>query len=227
MPKAHFELARAVLTTKPGRYLLLAALTVDVFVFPSLVAVGALRPWATALSFAATLIAALLAVGEHRAARGLILAVVALAVAARLATLFLGATAFLVAQVATAGIASVAFGALLLADVFSKGKVGDRMVAALLAYLLIGLAFANAFAILDLAHPGAISLPGPGLTMAEFIYFSFSTLTSVGYGDLVPVHPFARSLAMIEALSGQLYLVLVVARFVGDRPIASPTHGEG
>jgi hypothetical protein len=49
------------------------------------------------------------------------------------------------------------------------------------------------------------------------IHFSFVTLSSVGYGDVPPVAPLVRSLAALEALTGQLHLVLVVARFVGER----------
>ena len=47
-----------------------------------------------------------------------------------------------------------------------------------------------------------------------FFYFSFVTLTTVGYGDVLPVHPVARSLAMLEAVTGSLYLAILVARLV-------------
>jgi voltage-gated potassium channel Kch len=48
----------------------------------------------------------------------------------------------------------------------------------------------------------------------RLIYFSFATLTTVGYGDITPVHPIARSLAMLEALIGQLFPVILIARLV-------------
>jgi len=51
------------------------------------------------------------------------------------------------------------------------------------------------------------------------------TLTSVGFGDIVPVHPLVRSLAALEALTGQLYLLLVVSRFIGEWAMA-PGGGE-
>ena len=53
------------------------------------------------------------------------------------------------------------------------------------------------------------------LTGPEMIYYSFITLTTLGYGDIVPVSPSARSLATLEALTGQLYLTVLVARLVG------------
>jgi hypothetical protein len=49
---------------------------------------------------------------------------------------------------------------------------------------------------------------------SNFGYFSFVTLTSVGYGDIVPVHPYARSLANVEAIVGQLYPATLLARLV-------------
>ena len=52
-------------------------------------------------------------------------------------------------------------------------------------------------------------------TAAEMVYYSFVTLTTLGYGDIVPVSPSARALATLEALTGQLYLTVLVARLVG------------
>ena len=64
-------------------------------------------------------------------------------------------------------------------------------------------------------RPGAFS---ESLSAADgaraFLYFSFVTLTTVGYGDILPVHPAARSLAMLEAVTGPLYLAILVARLV-------------
>jgi voltage-gated potassium channel Kch len=52
------------------------------------------------------------------------------------------------------------------------------------------------------------------LLAVDWIYFSFITLTTVGYGDITPVHPIARTLAVGEALTGQLYLAVMIARLV-------------
>jgi len=61
--------------------------------------------------------------------------------------------------------------------------------------------------------------PRPGLsgalTLAIFLFLSFVTLTSVGYGDIVPLGGHARSLAMLEAIAGQMYLAIFMARLVG------------
>ena len=49
----------------------------------------------------------------------------------------------------------------------------------------------------------------------HYIYYSFITLTSTGYGDITPLHPYVRSLATFEAITGQLYLAVLIARLVG------------
>jgi hypothetical protein len=75
--------------------------------------------------------------------------------------------------------------------------------------------WAYAYALVARLDPGAFSGPvstadGP----RAVFYFSFVTLTTVGYGDVLPVHPVARSLAMLEAVTGPLYLAILVARLV-------------
>jgi hypothetical protein len=49
--------------------------------------------------------------------------------------------------------------------------------------------------------------------VSDYVYFSFTTMTSVGYGDALPMHPVSRTVAMGEALTGQLYVALLIARF--------------
>jgi hypothetical protein len=102
--------------------------------------------------------------------------------------------------------------------VFGPGRVNyHRVIGAILLYLLIALTFAPLFAFLGLLIPGAFS----GLAMEDspslassLVYFSFVTLTSTGYGDIVPVHPVARSLCNLETIIGQLYPATLLARLV-------------
>ncbi|ACK51165.1 Ion transport 2 domain protein [Methylocella silvestris BL2] len=102
--------------------------------------------------------------------------------------------------------------------VFAPGKITiHRINGAVLLYLTIGMTFAGLFTVVALASPGAISnldaTEMRGLA-SRVIYFSFTTLTSVGYGDIVPVHPVARSLANLEAIVGQLFPATLLARLV-------------
>jgi hypothetical protein len=102
--------------------------------------------------------------------------------------------------------------------VFGPGRVNyHRVVGAILLYLLIALTFATLFAFAGLlltdAFAGLAMVDTPALA-SNLIYFSFVTLTSTGYGDVVPVHPIARSLCNVETIIGQLYPATLPARLV-------------
>ena len=102
--------------------------------------------------------------------------------------------------------------------VFRRGRVTyHRIIGAILLYLLIAVAFATLFAFVGLSIQGAIK----GITFDDdrslasaLFYLSVVTLTSTGYGDIVPVHPIARSLCNIESVIGQLYPATLLARLV-------------
>jgi hypothetical protein len=92
---------------------------------------------------------------------------------------------------------------------------------AIAGFLLLGLAWAFAYRLAQLADPTAISFPSSAAAgahgvpvTADLVYFSFVTLTTVGYGDVTPVTPLARTLAMSEALTGQLFPAVLLARLV-------------
>lgn len=109
-------------------------------------------------------------------------------------------------------------------NVFGADKaVVDRIMGAVVLYLLIGIQWAVAYEILNAHSPGAFA-GGEGGEHASghWFYFSFVTLTTVGYGDIVPVTRAARSLSTFEALMGQLYPAVVLARLIslpsGGRP---------
>ncbi|MCB2185948.1 MAG: hypothetical protein KQJ78_05985 [Deltaproteobacteria bacterium] len=87
----------------------------------------------------------------------------------------------------------------------------DLIWAAVSTYLLLALAWGLLFSLLDHFSPEAF-LGEP--TSADFIYFSFVTLTTLGYGDIVPVSPEARALAMVEAVNGVLYTGVFIAGLV-------------
>ncbi len=120
---------------------------------------------------------------------------------------------------------------ILLSQVFAPGPVTPaRIQGAIAVYLLFGIGWANAYAIVASRVPGSFTLPGRDLSSAaEWFYFSYSTLTTVGFGDIVPAHPIARSLSVAEVLTGQLYLAVLIGRLVGMQisPGPSPTdHGS-
>jgi hypothetical protein len=102
--------------------------------------------------------------------------------------------------------------------VFAPGRVNyHRIVGAILVYLSIATTFIALFTFVGLRIPKAFSgmlfEDSPALA-SNVIYFSFVTLTSTGYGDVVPVHPVARSLCNLETILGQLYPATLLARLV-------------
>jgi Ion channel len=95
-----------------------------------------------------------------------------------------------------------------------------RVMGGIAGYLLIGFTWTFAYQLVVDQAPSAIHFASgvadrPSRQPPHLIYFSFVTLTTVGYGDAYPVHPAARSLAVAEALVGQLYLAILIASLVG------------
>ena len=102
--------------------------------------------------------------------------------------------------------------------VFGPGRVTyHHIMGAILLYLTIAVIFVALFTFVGSAVPKAFSgfaaEDGPALA-SNLIYFSFTTLTTTGYGDIVPVHPIARSLCNLEGIFGQLYPATLLARLV-------------
>jgi len=104
--------------------------------------------------------------------------------------------------------------------VYQKGKVtAHRIRGAVAAYLMLAAIFGKAYALIYYLVPAAFSI-SPALTLTgmatgeDFLYFSVITLTTVGFGDVTPVAPIARSFVMIEAFVGQLYPAILIARLV-------------
>ena len=102
-----------------------------------------------------------------------------------------------------------------LALVLRSGPITTRRIeGAIAVYLLLGFTWAHAYELVVLWHPGAFTGAVEGRGSLPWTYYSFVTLTTMGYGDIMPVHPLARALAVLEALTGQLYLAIMLARLV-------------
>lgn len=113
---------------------------------------------------------------------------------------------------------------------------GERIFGALCAYLFVGILFALLYAHLEFRDPGERAFAVSNQSVIEsaasetsllpiFTYYSFVTLTTLGYGDITPVSDAARTLAWMEALLGQLYLAVMVAGFVAEH--ISRGHQKG
>jgi hypothetical protein len=116
-------------------------------------------------------------------------------------------------------------GALLGTRVFGAGTVTrNRIGGAVALYMLVGLVWADAYQLVSMVVPDSfagISAHDGSIDRFTWVYFSFVTLTTVGYGDIMPLSRAARSLANLEALIGQLYPAIVLARLVSLRVAGS------
>jgi hypothetical protein len=128
-------------------------------------------------------------------------------------------------------------GGTILSHVLKVERVSfDKICAALCSYLLLGVIFAILYSLLEFLDPGTFLAGGEviaqgdprafhGAGLGQAIYFSFTTLTTLGYGDIAGATPVAKNLSVLEALIGQIYLVVLVARLVGME-ISQPSPKE-
>jgi hypothetical protein len=103
-----------------------------------------------------------------------------------------------------------------LAFIIKSETINRELVsAATLVYLLLAQLWALVYTFLDLIDPASFNLPQGQGDFLLFEYYSFVTLTTLGYGDITPISKLAQAFSVLEAVVGQLYLVVVIASFVG------------
>jgi hypothetical protein len=124
--------------------------------------------------------------------------------------------------VAIGMIAGVLFIAFVMASImtfmFKSEEINREIIyAAMLLYLLAALAWAFVYTFLELVDPASfnITLSQPQGYLSVFQYYSFVTITTLGYGEITPVTEVAKAFSVLEAVVGQLYLVVAVAWLVG------------
>ena len=216
IPKTFTELW----STDRGLSVLVLLLAVTIFVLPHLAAAGA--PLLTLLfdiSFSLILLAGLTAVTRTR---GMVVAGIVLmigAVAGRWLSRSIPGTDLLVFNLTMSMASSLVLAWMVMMQVFREGPITmHRVLGAVGVYLLLGLAWSFAYHLLDVINPGAFSISGGSsehvISGSEFLYFSLVTLTTVGFGDITALHPAARSVVMLEALTGQLFPAILIARLV-------------
>jgi hypothetical protein len=115
----------------------------------------------------------------------------------------------------------------ILSTIMKSEKVRTETIyAAICVYLLLGIIWMMLFSVIEIIEPGSFLLGGAPVVdwqgepvrrnvFSNFVYYSFVTLTTLGYGDITPVSPQARGLSSLEAVVGQLYIAVLIARLVG------------
>jgi hypothetical protein len=173
-----------------------------------------------ALLMTLVLVSGVLAVGHRRRTLVLAVVLVAPALVARWFSLFWGDAVpvefYLVPALIFIGFVMLQF----LYFILRAPRVNSEVLCAGIAgYLLLGIIWMFAYILVARVHPGSFSYnvgPPPAHSLASFdaFYFSFITLSTVGYGDITPLSHIARTLAMTEAMTGTLYMAVLISRLV-------------
>jgi voltage-gated potassium channel len=208
-----------------GRFTGLAVVLVLLLLLASAAPPGELHTVVVDLAFSVLLVFAIRSVGPGLRITAIVLA----------APAFLGHWALYLANEAVSRrlvfFSSTAF-LVFLTLVVIAAVLGDRVVTTdtvvggICAYFLLAVTFGNAYALVEVLSPGSFQLtpalaadvhwsPPTSPITPVLQYFSLSTLTTLGFGDVTPLSRAARTLAALEAIAGQLYLAILIARLVG------------
>jgi hypothetical protein len=169
-----------------------------------------------------SLLAALLGVPDRRW-RGILMVVAAIALGLRAApTSAVGSGLAAGALAVACAIAVLAAASALRFALRTASVDAEHLYAALSVYLFAGLLFGVVHWTMEQTWPGSLADAGSRsgdatLTLSAAIYYSFITLATLGYGDIVPRTEVARGIAVLEAIGGQLYVAVLVAKLVGAR----------
>ncbi len=189
------------------------------FVAAPLSSMGVQQPLLAGGLLCAPLLLAIVIISRSTGARLLVAVAAMLAICGALLridhpsilTVWLGHTAVIVAV--------LAISVVIVQAVFASGRITHhRIEGAVILYLNIAVAFTATFRLIQELDPTAFSnMPvhqSEAASASSMLYFSFTTLTSTGFGEILPVNPFARSMANLESVLGQLYLAILLARLV-------------
>jgi hypothetical protein len=208
-----------------GAILLLPLVVAALFVAPLL------KDWLPGLAaLSTTLVVLLFVVGALVVARNVWggLAVSLLAGAAILLEMvrqILGADSFAPWRLGLSGLTIGVFTVVMLARVFAPGPVTSyRLVGAVVAYLLVGLTWAYLYDFVEVLRPGSFRAP-QGMAERSYptsLYYSFVTLTTVGYGDVTPASSAARAFSNLESLVGILFPAVLIGRLLSKQVAVAP-----
>lgn len=199
------------------RYGFVLLLLLATFIFLASGPTGDWVPLVTVVLQGATLFAAFAASGVGRRLWRLALVVVLAALVSASVAIFVGGkvvnTALFLLSVLLVGAAPV-----VIINSLVRRRVIDlrTVLGAICVYILIGMMWSFAFSAAGTLDSEPFFAQQPHATVADYMYFSFVTITTTGYGDLTAARGFGRAMAVLEALIGQLYLVTVIALLVSN-----------
>lgn len=200
---------------------LLALLGFGIFVLPVIAPTDADTTLAGKILLMLVLVCGLVAIVEHRRIAFLLALLSAVSILARLLDGMLPARAIIPWHDGLMLVGLIVLAIAIGINVFaSRRSVGERLFGAIALYLLLSLIFALMYAIVAATTEAAFAGQLPtNQSLFQWGYFSLATLTTLGYGDITPVTHIARSLATLEALIGQLYPAIIIARLVSGQEL--------
>ncbi|MGR8919246.1 MAG: potassium channel family protein [Gammaproteobacteria bacterium] len=215
---------RHFMHVRPGHFTLLLASLLVLLVVGAFLAEDAHGRMITNVLLGFTLILSIYPVSRHRAFVFIGSTVAALTFIALWVSEFTGSTNVQLLALGGGFVFYLHAAIVILTSILRTTHIStDELAGAVSAYLLLGISGAFIFAFLEVYHPGSVvggmaggaALPAIGVDLQAFFYFSFTCLTTLGFGDLVPATAPARVFAYLEAVLGQVYLTVLVARLVG------------
>ena len=204
--------------TLEGRFIyLLVTILIFIGVGPLLADVTGMRLLLD-IFFSAVLLAAIYAISQKK--RDTVIAL-ALAIPTLLTFWMRDITSGVALKIASEVFGGLFFGftiTVLVRFILNSPKITRHVIyAALIGYLLMGMMWASIYELIDTIHPGSFSLVQGWLDNPRliYLYFSYVTLTTLGYGDITPLTAEAYSISILEAIIGQIYITVLIARLVG------------
>jgi hypothetical protein len=195
---------------------LLVLLAVGMFVLPALISANVEWHLVTDVLMTLILIFGIIAVVEHRRIVIALIVIAVVVIVMRWTEWIVPRGAVPIVREGSTLVALLVLATAVGINVFARRReLTDRIFGAIVLYLLIGLMFAVSYAMIAASVTNAFA--GKAMSadnLFEWGYFSLVTMTTVGYGDITPIARAARSLAMLEALVGQLYPAIIIARLV-------------
>ncbi|HNS53584.1 MAG TPA: potassium channel family protein [Syntrophales bacterium] len=198
----------------------LAVLVIEIFVIAPINIAGFAISLVNGILFSLLLLTGLLTMTRRKSLQAAVATLVVLGVATHWARILFDMQELIIPDLLLFLVCTIGFLVIVLWQVYREGTVTiHRIQGAVPAYLLLSIIFAAAYALAEHMKPGSFQIPAAqahfgGRFNQAFYYFSVVTLTTTGYGDITAVHPLARSLVMMEALVGQLYPAILIARLV-------------
>jgi hypothetical protein len=198
--------------------LLLVLVAYGFIIYPLACAKDTANPLA-ASAFSAVLVLGVLATTRHKAVRMGMVTLAVFAFTSRWLHLLIQAHSVHVIAASASILFFSVLSFLIIQRVFSGGGITIfRICGAMAVYIILGILWGELFVLVYLFDPSSFYFQPSSQfgepPVSELLYFSFTTLTTLGVGDILPIHPIARSLTTLEALVGQLYPAVLLARLV-------------